>query len=307
MKHIFIINPVAGKGQRQQALAEEIRLTMDPAEYEIYETEGPGDATVVADARIESGRGEELRFYACGGDGTFFEVINGVKGRAPVGTFPCGSGNDLIKNVADCDFMDLDAQLNAEEVRTDLILCNGQYVANVCNLGFDADIADTATHYKTWPLVSGKAAYLFALVHCFLKTMKHPMKLWIDEDPAPVDQELIFAVMANGQFYGGSFHGAPFAEVNDGWMDLCYCANGPRLQFMTMAGAFRDGRHVTDPRFARFITYRRCRKVRIELGETTMLCLDGNCMPTDKVEAEIVPDALRLLVPRGGRLIEAVK
>ncbi|MDO4552412.1 MAG: diacylglycerol kinase family protein [Bacillota bacterium] len=300
MKHVFIVNPAAGKGRLQRELVREIRRRLPSGSYELYETAGPGDGQVIAAARLEGSDGDSLRFYACGGDGTLFEVVNGVAGRAPVGNFPCGSGNDFIKNFQGADFMDLEAQLEGRELRTDLILCNGAYVTNVCNLGFDADIAAAAARYKNFPLVSGNAAYLLAFADRFFKKMSRPMKIWVDDEPEPICRELIFALLANGQFYGGSFRGAPRAEINDGWLDLCVCGAGSRLVFAGMASAFRKGLHVSDPRFRPYISYLRCKKVRILTERPTTLALDGNCQAVEQVEAELRPGALRFLLPAGG-------
>ena len=58
-------------------------------------------ASKTAKIRAEAQWETDLRVYACGGDGTLFEVINGVNGQVPVGVIPCGSGNDFVKNKAD--------------------------------------------------------------------------------------------------------------------------------------------------------------------------------------------------------------
>lgn len=67
MRHIFVINPVEGKGN-----------LLD---------------------KLEAGE-NEIRFYACGGDGTVNEVFGGTAGFADVGVgiIPIGTGNDFVKN-----------------------------------------------------------------------------------------------------------------------------------------------------------------------------------------------------------------
>ena len=99
MKHLFIVNPVAGGKDRREYVAEQARRALEGSEdaYEVYVTTAPMDAC----ARIaaEAASGEELRVYACGGDGTLNEVVNGAAGHAnaAVTHFPGGSGNDFIK------------------------------------------------------------------------------------------------------------------------------------------------------------------------------------------------------------------
>ena len=118
MKHYFIINPAAGKEnyyQTVKTVTDRVKETFDCA---LYQTSGRGDATAFIKQYCTEHPTEQVRFYACGGDGTLNEVVNGVVGfeNASVGCYPCGSGNDFVKYYGGkrC-FFDLDALLNAPE------------------------------------------------------------------------------------------------------------------------------------------------------------------------------------------------
>ena len=99
MKHLFIINPAAGKYDKTGEFTQLIREACDArgVNYEILVSKAPGDCTKIAQAAAASG--EELRIYACGGDGTLNEVANGAAGyaNAAITHFPGGTGNDFIK------------------------------------------------------------------------------------------------------------------------------------------------------------------------------------------------------------------
>ena len=99
MKHLFIINPAAGKHDRTQEFTKEIRDYCDPRGlcYEIAVSQAKGDCTAIA--RREAETGQELKIYACGGDGTLNEVVSGVVGfpNVAVTHFSGGSGNDFVK------------------------------------------------------------------------------------------------------------------------------------------------------------------------------------------------------------------
>ena len=156
-KYIFIINPAAGTSTLQAKLVNNIRAALPTERYELHFTRQAGDGTRIAAECIETHKGESIVLFACGGDGTFFEVINGAAGKAPVGVFPCGSGNDFIKNILSPEsLLDVEAQINGQAVPLDLIRCNGQYVSNVCNIGFDADIAYNMNRFRRMPFLSGK-------------------------------------------------------------------------------------------------------------------------------------------------------
>ena len=98
MKHIFILNPAAGKENAKEKLAAQLKSVYANVDYEIYETRGRGDASAYIKQYCETNK-ESVRFYACGGDGTLNEVVNGAVGfpQASVGCIPCGSGNDFVK------------------------------------------------------------------------------------------------------------------------------------------------------------------------------------------------------------------
>lgn len=104
MKHIFVINPAAGRHNRQAELAglcRQVAMGRD-LEYEILVTERPGHGVeLVRRACLQAG-GAHLRLYAVGGDGTLNEIARGALGmwNVAIGHFPVGTGNDFIKTFA---------------------------------------------------------------------------------------------------------------------------------------------------------------------------------------------------------------
>ena len=101
MKHVFIINPAAGKQDSTVEVAAAIRAVCVERglEYDILPTEYPKHAVELVKKKAVEYAGEAIRFYACGGDGTLNEVAAGAAGLANVSIthYPCGSGNDFIK------------------------------------------------------------------------------------------------------------------------------------------------------------------------------------------------------------------
>ena len=79
MKHIFIINPAAGKENSFDVIKKELEALEHSVDYELYLTQAPGDATAYIHEYCKSHSGP-VRFYACGGDGTLNEVVNGAVG-----------------------------------------------------------------------------------------------------------------------------------------------------------------------------------------------------------------------------------
>ena len=89
MKHVFVINPAAGKGKALGIIKPQIDeiCKKHALDYEIYVTEKKNDGIEFVERRAKSG--EELRFYACGGDGTLYEVVNGAFSSSRTSSTAC--------------------------------------------------------------------------------------------------------------------------------------------------------------------------------------------------------------------------
>ena len=127
MKHLFLINPAAGKKDSTTQVASSIRAACVRREldYDILTTEYPRHAVALVREKAAEYAGEQVRFYACGGDGTLNEVAAGAAGldNVSITHYPCGSGNDFIKLFgADCtSFKNLDNLIDGKEIALDYI------------------------------------------------------------------------------------------------------------------------------------------------------------------------------------------
>ena len=147
MKHIFIINPAAGKKdsrQRVYTMAEALKKKHN-LDVECMLTKSRGHATALTRAIAETG--DYVRFYACGGDGTVNEIANGIAGfpNAAMTCIPIGTGNDFLKNFgkdAEPLFLDAENLWNGDVTPLDLIDCNGKYCLTIACTGIDARIAE---------------------------------------------------------------------------------------------------------------------------------------------------------------------
>ena len=119
--HCFILNPAAGKTQRTEEMSRSIEAVCGErdVQYEIYLTTCVGDAGEYVKRRVAQDPSEAYRFYACGGDGTLCEVVNGVMataGDVSVGLIPSGTGNDFVRNFTNREiFLTLARSLTARQ------------------------------------------------------------------------------------------------------------------------------------------------------------------------------------------------
>ena len=299
MKHLFIVNPVAGDRDKspeiRQRVAEAFRGRQEP--YEVYVTTAPMDA---ADRiRLEADKGGRLRVYACGGDGTFNECVCGAAGRENVAVcpFPTGTGNDFCRMFGEEKdlFRDLEALLEGTERVIDLIDCNGRACANICSVGVDARIAADVHKYSSIPLIGGATGYVFsAMVHMF-KGIATPMQIRCGDFSWDAKTSLICA--CNGRYYGGGFNPSRDARPDDGLMDVYIVKKVNLLQFAALIGKYAAGQADQLPQYITHL--RTAEPIYIRCGGPDVGNVDGEPMPDTKFEIRLLPGALRLIVPRG--------
>lgn len=298
MEHVFIINPAAGKGRQQRLLQSQIAEVFSCLQkpYEIYITKGVGDATSYVSKRCSSSG--KIRFYACGGDGTLNEVVNGVVGypHASVTVIPCGTGNDFIKQFSTkSGFLDIAALAEAEDRQIDLIKINERWTVNMCNIGFDAYVAFNAGIFKKLPLVKGSMAYTLAIFYSFLKKIKYP--LVIEIDGRRLKNDFLIVLLANGSYYGGGYHGAPYALAGDGLIDFLGVTTFSRLKMLSLLKTFKIGRHLEEKAIKDKIIYKKSKKLSICSDELIPVCIDGDFIQVKEINAHLAAGVLNFAVP----------
>lgn len=301
MKHIFIINPSAGPKNSKEIVEAALAKVTTEENIEVYTTKCPGDATAYV-KRICSQSDEHIRFYACGGDGTLNEVVNGAAdfSNAAVGCFPCGSGNDFVKCYGGVNgFLNIDDQINGTEQDLDLILVNGKYCVNVCNFGFDANVLVYMESLKNKLFFRGKLAYIAGILKAFTKSMRSSCKVVVDGEQIS-DGEMLLCTIANGEYIGSSFRCAPKAVLDDGLLEFCYVKTMSRLRFISMIGSYVNGEHLDNPKYADIIIYRRCKKIEvIAQNDDFPYALDGEVIKDKQFAAEVVTRKLKFVIPVG--------
>lgn len=297
MKYYFIINPAAGKSKRKNKFLKEVKSVCEAqnVKYELYFTQNAGDAIQF----VKSHADEESCFFACGGDGTVNEVINGIATLKNVqfGVIPIGSGNDFIRTFGYCsDFVNISKQLNAKTVPIDLITCNGQYSVNVLNLGFDCDVCRDANRLKEHSIITNKLSYIMGVVMNFVRKMGFKAKIIIDGMEIP-QREFLLCAIGNGQYYGGGFRALPRAKVSDGKLDVCLVDKVPRLKFIQVIPSYKKGKHYLNPKYEQFIHCYSCESLKIVPEKRMDICYDGEIVSFDEFDIHVVPGAIQFRLP----------
>ena len=295
MKHIFIINPAAGKADKTAEYTANIEKSCKGLDYEIRVSEYSGDCTRIA--REYAKTGEEVRLYACGGDGTLNEVVAGAAGydNAAVTVYVGGSGNDFVKIFDDRDaFRDLDRLLDAETAEFDLIDCNADPAINICCVGLDSRIGAEMARFKRLPGVSGSLAYILStVVNLFKGISEHYI---VDVDGERIDGEMTFICIANARYYGGGFYAVPDAEPDDGLLDILLVKKLHLWQIPGALAKYKAGKYKELGHIARHI---RTDRITIRCDKDSPVNLDGEIRMARNVQIRISDQKIRFFYPRG--------
>ena len=297
MKHLFIINPAAGSYNRTDEYSEVIHKICRARKlsYEVRVSTAPGEAIRLA--REAASTGEEIRIYACGGDGTLNEVVAGAAGHdnAAVTVFSGGSGNDFVKIFDEPKaFFDLHRLMDAEEATFDLIRCNEDLALNICSVGLDARIGTDVSRYKRLPLLHGFQAYVASTVVNVMKGIAEHYVVEIDGER--IDGEHTFVCVCNGRFYGGGFNPIPDADPADGMLDVLLVNKVTRMQVPAIIGKYKNGRYKELSHVARYF---RTDKVKIFCDKPTPINLDGELRTAQTVEMTVAKEKIRFFYPKG--------
>ncbi|MBR5410606.1 MAG: diacylglycerol kinase family lipid kinase [Clostridia bacterium] len=300
MKYLFIVNPHAGEKNVEALIREAVKPLPEAENCEVYLTKAPGDATDYVRAYCDEHPGEEVRFIACGGDGTINEVFSGAaeKPNVSVSCYPCGSGNDFVKAFGGAEkFLDIAALVKAPTQPLDLLKVGDRWANNVVNFGFDTTVAITINEERAKTGYGNKNAYTKGVVKALLTAMKNDFTVKADGETLNPKGKALLCTVANGKYVGGSFCCAPRAKTDDGLIEVCLIHPISRLRFVKILKPYTNGEHLDREDMKDIVVYRQAKKVEVEAPVGFAFSLDGEIVYQSKFTVEIVPGALNLAVP----------
>ena len=300
-KVLAIVNPAAGGwrcGKLAHGALERVRQTLhaNGTALEIAETSRAGEATELARAAYRRGI---RNFLAVGGDGTSYEIVNGVfpesleSGRVTLGFLPLGTGNSFLR-----DFTTQGVEHTIRAIgegrarRCDVIRLRHStgeiYFINVLNLGFPADVAElTNRRFKPF----GPNGYILA-VFGRLAWLSHATM------PHRVDNEewdrrpFLFLAITNTKFTGGKMMIAPNADSASGKIEYVRWSPIGRARLLWLFSRLFSGTHIRHPLASRTTADR----IEFELSEPVNIVVDGESLRLRVQSVEILPGALDVMV-----------
>ena len=298
MKHLFLINPYAGKYDRTQEVREKLRTVLAGREdpWEVAVTQYPGHGVELVRSAAE--QGEPLRVYACGGDGTLNEAVNGAAGYAHVAVthYPMGSGNDFLRMFGPdaCRFYDLKELLDGPQTPMDLIECNGRLALNVCSIGFDARIGLGAADFKKLPLVSGTMAYQLSALRTIVQGIHRPYRVEVDGETLP-GEDFTLICACNGRYYGGGFNPSPAPKPEGCPLNFLIIPAVSRFTVLALIQKFARGEAGEIPG----VLLRQGREMNVTCDRVSMINLDGERVDGAQLTARLSEKKVNFIYPAG--------
>lgn len=300
MKHIFIVNTVAGEKSCLDIVKEGITRCKKEIDYDIYTPHSSNDSISFIKKYLESHPDEEVRFYACGGDGTINKVATGIIGfsNASMSILPFGTGNDYVKYYGSANiFKNICNVINGEEKKVDIMRVNDKYALNSTHFGLDSVVAKTMNKLRRNILFGKKRAYPFAVVWGFITGMRNKCTVYADGEKLNTD-DILLCTVSNGKYVGGSYLNAPNSLNDDGLLEVCLVKPVPRLKFIGLIKYYVNGTHINNPKFNDIVVYRQAKKVVIDGPEGFCVSIDGEIYQNTRIEIENLHQQIRLIVPK---------
>lgn len=233
-----------------------------------------------------------------GGDGTIGLALPHLAGTGiPLGIVPAGTGNDFAAHLgipeldpaAAAAVISAGRTVDVDLARTTDGSGDERLYATVLASGFDSYVNDRANRMR-WP--RGDMRYNIAILVEFL--FLRASRYTIEVDGHRVDGPFVMASVGNTRSYGGRIPICPAADAADGELDVTVIRPAGRVRLLRLLPKVYQGTHVGRPEVE---TYRG-RSIRLDAIGITAYA-DGDPIATLPITVDVVPGALRVLVPRG--------
>jgi diacylglycerol kinase (ATP) len=306
LNYLAIVNPAAGGGRCGKLLGPALeRLRAGGLQIETVSTSGAGQATHIA--RQAHARGVR-NFLAVGGDGTSYEVVNGLfpqatgSERPTLGFLPLGTGNSFLRDFSDRGVEHAIESLLAHRSRAcDVIRLRHRtgviHYLNLLSVGFTADVATLrARRFNAW----GQLGYFISIFLTLARFHRRAFPLRVHQNvedqnsdhPKDFDtRRCLFVTFNNSKFTGGTMMIAPKAEVDDGLIE--YVRWGPigRLGLIRNLPGLYDGTHIKHP----LAEHMAVKRVEFNLDGPVDVMVDGEVLTLHCEELDVLPRALNII------------
>jgi diacylglycerol kinase (ATP) len=292
---LIIVNPASGGGKA--LAAEPLVASYLGAQSRSVRFAHSRDSEDIREKAAKAAVNGYRYVVALGGDGAFHHLVEGIRGTdAIAGFFPAGNGNDIARDLG----IPADAVSAASAFchsiprAVDLVRVRFQnecaaHFIGVGGMGLDAEAAHLAnTRFKSWP---GVTRYLAGALWTFFN--EPGFELEAELDGTRWAGRAIFAAVANATSYGSGVRIAPDAKMDDGWLEVVLVGD---VGWTRLVESIPIVLTTGDLRFEEVKRFR-CRRVILRADRTVKVHGDGELLGASPEGFEILPRAVRVMVP----------
>jgi diacylglycerol kinase (ATP) len=292
VKLLMLVNPHAGR-KRGKIVAEKSLAAFQHKGINVSSrySEHPGHLIEIAKQEVH---GDWDGIIVVGGDGSLFEVINGMMTGnellpIPIGVLPVGTGNSFSRDLA---IQNLDQAIqkiiDGKTRNVDLGKCACRervlYFINILGFGFVSDVAQKASLYKQW----GNLSYVLGV---FIITQNlQSYHLDIEIDGRSFQRENIFVEICNSTKTGGDMIMAPQAQIDDGFLDVVLLNKTSRTRLLSALPKIFKGTHLQMEEVETF----RAKEMQFRPNVSKVLTPDGEITGHTPIAVSVLPGKIRV-------------
>ena len=293
-KYYLLVNPKGGH-KKGLEIYEKVKHVFSSSDtnIKVLHTEYAGHAFDFANTLDFAGYDG---LCAIGGDGTMYEIINGMlkredKQKIPIGLITGGTGNSFMYDVDCLDPVDAAKRIVQHNLRPlDIAKVNANgdlfYSFNIIGWGLATDAGKLAEKLR-W---LGGVRYDVASIIEVLKGKDRIATLTLDKEV--IKENFIFIIGCNTIHTGKAMKMAPLAQLNDGKIDLIIVRKTSRINLLKLFPKLFSGDHIKSP----LVEYRQVENFSISLEETNDLTIDGEIIGTTPLDVQMIPKMINVLV-----------
>jgi len=289
-----VVNPAAGGGRCGRIADSALNLVRQTSvDLEVARTTRAGEGSELARAAFERGF---RNFLAVGGDGTSYELLNGLfpqsltDERVALAILPLGTGNSFLKDFTPRGFeYTIDSIENRSRRPCDLIrlrhAAGNLYFLNLLSLGFPADVGElTNRRFKRL----GELGYIFGVLTCLARFKHRAFPYRLDGASEWDRRPCLFLAFSNSKFTGGKMMIAPNADPTDGQIECVRWDPVGRVELLRTLPRLFTGTHIEHPLAARAPA----KQIDFDLDGPVNVLIDGEVLQLDCRSLEILPGVL---------------
>ena len=295
MRIALIANPRSSGVSNENLLPELVNsFKQHHIEFDLLQTQYHGHAIQIV-KQISTREYDAI--VAMGGDGTNFQVLNGIlkyhgdSQLPPLGILPCGRGNSFAKDLQIFSTKDGIDALRRQTTRA-VDVCRfsqnqtNHYFVNLMGFGFVTDVAKTAARYK-W---AADFSYVIGVFYRLMGLAFHQMTLEIDGEV--ISGQNCFVEICNSKYTGGNMLMAPEAEVDDGLFDAVVVSPLTRASLIATFPKIFKGTHGKNPA----VKFIKGKSATVYTEPQKTLLPDGEIFGTTPTKITILPRLIKYFV-----------